>query len=262
MGLFNFFILLFIIVMLHEGGHLVVAKMNKVQVNTFSIGFGWRIIGFKFFKSKFSGKVYISWQWFNFKPYKSWLWNYLDGTEYRIAPILFGGFCAMDGETKGTGKSTDLVSKTYLQKVCVALAGVAVNFVTGFLAIFAVVVSKVGIKESVGVTFKYLGLMFNAIGMAVFELCIGQGQITTASETAKVMTGLTWEMYLLFFGVFSITLGLFNLLPIPALDGSLPLLWLVEKWHKNGQVIVSVIVRIGFVILMILQLIILFYWVR
>jgi len=247
--------------MLHEGGHLVVAKINKVHVNTFSVGFGWRIIGFKFWK-RAGTRLHVAIRLFNFKPFNKHLWNCKYITEYRIAPFLLGGFCAMGGETKSTGQSTDLVSKKYSQKVAVALAGVAVNFVTGFLAIYAVVASKVGFLKGIVDTFKYLGLIFEALWFAVYKLCIGQGQITTASETAKIMTGLSWEMYLIFFGVFSIALGVFNLLPFPALDGSLPFLWLAEKWHKNCQVIVHWLIRIGFIILMILQLVILFFWAR
>ena len=262
MGLISFFILLCVIVTLHEAGHLVVAKMNKVKVKTFSVGFGWRIFGFKCFRGKFSKHMVFSWRWFNFKPYNPDIWNWNELTEYRIAPMLFGGFCAMDGETRSTGKDTDLVSKTYLQKVCVALAGVTVNFITGFLAIYYVVASKVGMIRGIQVTVEYLRLVFNAIGIGLSDLVSGHGQITTASETAKIMTGLSWEMYLLFFGIFSITLGLFNLFPFPALDGSLPLLWLAEKLHKNGKDLVRIIIMIGFIILMLLQVVILFFWLR
>jgi len=261
MGLLIFFSLLFIIVMLHEGGHLVVAKMNKVQVNVFSIGFGWRIIGIKFYLGR-SGCFHFSCRLFNFKPYNPDIWNLEKLTEYRIAPIFLGGFCAMGGETKSTGSKSDLVSKSYSQKVCVALAGVGVNVLTGFMTIYAVIASKIGIVEGFSKTLKYVGFMFSTLGTSIVDLFSGNVQIVTASETAKIMTGLSFETYLLMFGVFSITLGLFNLIPFPALDGSLPLLWLAEKFHKNGQIIVHRVILVGFIILMILQLIILFFWLR
>lgn len=262
MGLLIFFSILFIIVMLHEAGHLIVAKYFGVRVNIFSIGFGWRIFGIKFFKSKMTGRIHISWRWFNFKPSKIWLWTRKEVTEYRIAPFLLGGFCAMDGETKSTGKESDLVSKPYFKKVAIVLAGVTVNFITGLLAIYGVIASKIGLVKGINATKLFVIRLIESIGQSISLLCSGQADIVTASETNTLMANIGWEAYLIFFGAFSIMLGIFNLIPIPALDGFFPIAWIVEKWHKNGQKIMHYIIIVSFILLMILQLIILFFWLR
>ena len=54
MGLLIFWAIVFVIVVLHELGHLLMAKKYGVRVNTYSIGFGPRIIGIKFYNGKCS----------------------------------------------------------------------------------------------------------------------------------------------------------------------------------------------------------------
>ena len=67
MDLLILFGIIFIIVIIHEAGHLVVAKKNGVRVKTFSIGFGPRLIGFKFHCNKITNKITISYKIGNFK---------------------------------------------------------------------------------------------------------------------------------------------------------------------------------------------------
>jgi membrane-associated protease RseP (regulator of RpoE activity) len=57
---------------------------------------------------------------------------------------------------------------------------------------------------------------------------------------------------LFYFGAISLGLGITNLLPIPALDGSYPFLVWLEKFYgkEKGYTIMSKICRIGFIILM------------
>jgi membrane-associated protease RseP (regulator of RpoE activity) len=61
---------------------------------------------------------------------------------------------------------------------------------------------------------------------------------------------------LIYFGVLSATLGVSNLLPIPALDGSYPILVWLEKLYgkKRGYAKMEKIVRVGFIILMALNI--------
>ena len=60
---------LIFIILFHELGHLIVAKLCGCKVNIFSVGFGK-----PFFAKKFGE------------------------TTYQIAPILLGGYCALDSE--------------------------------------------------------------------------------------------------------------------------------------------------------------------
>jgi membrane-associated protease RseP (regulator of RpoE activity) len=64
---------------------------------------------------------------------------------------------------------------------------------------------------------------------------------------------LNWNLF--YFGYLNLVLGITNLLPIPALDGSYPLLVLLENKYgkKKGYDLMEKIVNIGFIIIMILN---------
>jgi membrane-associated protease RseP (regulator of RpoE activity) len=88
--------------------------------------------------------------------------------------------------------------------------------------------------------------------------------IILAGCTINIVTGgialligrLFLNYNLFYFGVLSIALGLSNLLPIPALDGSYSILVWLEKFYgkKHGYKLMERIVRVGFIVLMILNL--------
>ena len=81
---FAFIILLSIIVFVHEFGHYIVAIINKVKVETFSIGFGKEIIG----------------------------WNDKRGTRWKISLLPFGGYVKMYGEDIFSKKKNTISIKT------------------------------------------------------------------------------------------------------------------------------------------------------
>src|SRR5262249_21552485 len=99
-------VVLGIIIVIHELGHFLVAKFFKIKVETFSVGFGPRLFGFR------KGE-----------------------TDYRISAFPLGGYVKMAGETPMdsiTGEAYEFLSKPKWQRFLVAAAGPAMNI---FLAI-------------------------------------------------------------------------------------------------------------------------------
>ena len=75
-----FIVLVGAIIVVHEGGHFIVAKLCRVRVEAFAIGFGPRLFGFK-----------------------------IGETEYKVCLLPLGGFVKMTGETESglTGSPSD-----------------------------------------------------------------------------------------------------------------------------------------------------------
>ena len=102
-----FIFVLSVLVIVHEFGHFIVAKLCKVRVEIFSIGFGQKLMGFK-----------------------------MQDTEYRISMIPLGGYVKMSGdnpEEKRAGKSWEFLSKTIGQRAAIIFAGPAFNYIIAFL---------------------------------------------------------------------------------------------------------------------------------
>src|SRR5580698_1747704 len=97
----EFVIVLGIMVLIHELGHFAVAKWCGVRVETFSIGFGTRLFGFR-----------------------------RGDTDYRISLLPLGGYVKMAGETPGearTGDPGEFSSHPRWQRILIGLAGPAPN---------------------------------------------------------------------------------------------------------------------------------------
>jgi regulator of sigma E protease len=256
MGLLIFFGILFVIIMLHEYGHLLMAKKYGVRVHIFSVGFGPRIIGVKFYKGQ------ISWRIGNKIPTNTKVWFRNDNTEYRIAPIPFGGFCALSGEIENTGKHYELSAKPFSQKLQIALAGVGVNFITGVGALLIIAIKNLGFIQGIKNTIIMVYQTITGLFTGLYLLCMGGVEITKAREVNQLMSNISIEYVIVYFGVFSILMAICNFLPFPCLDGSLPLVWLIEKLTKGkASKILQTIWVLGFIILMILQVIVFYFWI-
>lgn len=81
-----------IIILFHEFGHFIVAKINKIKVVEFSLGMGPRLISWE--KTKEGRKVvfFKSGKYFEEHP------EFEENTLYSFKLLPFGGSCMMVGE--------------------------------------------------------------------------------------------------------------------------------------------------------------------
>ena len=98
-----------VIILVHEWGHFIVARMFGVRVDVFSIGFGPRLFGIK-----------------------------RGDTDYRVSALPLGGYIRMagqdmadidSGEKPPTGAPDELMSKKRWQRALISFAGPAVNLI-------------------------------------------------------------------------------------------------------------------------------------
>jgi regulator of sigma E protease len=107
-----FIFVLGILVFVHEFGHYAVAKLFKVRVEVFSLGFGKRLAGFR-----------------------------RGDTDYRISLLPLGGYVKMAGENPmeaRTGDPGEFMSHPRWQRFLVAIAGPAMNVILAVVVLTGV----------------------------------------------------------------------------------------------------------------------------
>ena len=102
-----------VMILVHEWGHFVVARLFRVRVDVFSIGFGPRLFGWK-----------------------------RGATDYRVSALPLGGYVRMagqelseidSGQQAPTGAPDEVMSKPRWQRALISFAGPAVNLVMPIL---------------------------------------------------------------------------------------------------------------------------------
>jgi regulator of sigma E protease len=105
-------VVLGVLVLLHEWGHFIAAKLCGVRVDVFSIGFGARI----------------------------WGWKRGD-TDYRVSWLPLGGYVRMAGDNPAeerTGAPYEFLSRPRWQRFLIAVAGPAMNVLTTLLIFWGI----------------------------------------------------------------------------------------------------------------------------
>ncbi len=123
-----FVVVLTILVFVHELGHFLIARRNKVKVTTFSIGFGPELFG----------------------------WTDSQGTRWCFSLIPLGGYVKMLGDADASSARADesvqsfteeekqqtLQSKTPLQRIAVSIAGPVANYILAIVLLTALIAVK------------------------------------------------------------------------------------------------------------------------
>ncbi len=119
-----FLVMLSVLVVLHEYGHFIVARLNGVRVTDFAMGMG---------------PTLLKWT------------SPRSGTHYRLNLLPIGGYCQMKGEdgqssqaeqqrqfrkTAADYEPDNFQAKTPLQRLSIVLAGPVANFIVALVLLF------------------------------------------------------------------------------------------------------------------------------
>ncbi|MBQ1524005.1 MAG: site-2 protease family protein [Firmicutes bacterium] len=233
------FLLFCMMIIIHEFGHFISARILGVKVNEFSMGMGPAI------------------------------WKKQKGeTLYAVRLFPVGGYCALEGEDEdGDGKDTDprsFVNQSYPNKILILMAGSFMNLV--FCVTIMIIVYmclKVGplraVNLALGTTGMVITSIFSGLKMLLSGAATGDdvmgivGIAGVVSEQAKL--GALDVSYLM--AILSANLAVMNMLPIPALDGGRILLTVI-RWITGGRLsgkAEAIINAVGMVLLVVLMIV-------
>ena len=104
------------LIMIHEFGHYITARLCHVTVREFALGMGPKI--------------------FTHVSKKS-------GIRYSVRLFLIGGYVSMDGEDNDSSNPNAFCNKNIWQRILIIVAGAGMNIILGFIAMFILTTSTV-----------------------------------------------------------------------------------------------------------------------
>lgn len=201
---FKIIILLGTLVFIHELGHFAAAKLFRIKVNEFAIGFGPVIL-------KKQGKQ----------------------TKYALRLIPLGGFVSMEGEEERSANEGSFSEAGIIKRIIVISAGGIVNIIFAIIIYFLLVwrfndigVAFIAIKDFVVSIFTSLKMMILG-GLSAQQMMGPVGISNVVSKT----NGIVDFLYIL--SLISLSLGVTNLMPFPPLDGGKIVLLIIEAIRKK-----------------------------
>jgi len=218
--------LLGFLVLIHEGGHFLTAKLCKVKVNEFSIGFGpviWR--------SK----------------------NTL--TQYSLRLIPLGGFVSMEGEEERSEVEGSFSEASIIKRIAIVLAGGLVNIIFGMILYFIIAILKTDIQNALFYTKEFIFSIFDSMKL-LFTGNIGIDQLTGPVGISSIIINTSSiDNYIYMLALISVSLGVTNLLPFPPLDGGKVVILIIEAIRKKPlkEKVEIQIQMLGFLLLIILS---------
>lgn len=196
--------LLGFLIFIHELGHFIVAKIFKVKVNQFAIGFGPTIW-------KKQGKE----------------------TAYELRLIPMGGFVNMLGEESPVEDENAYNKQSRWKRMLILLAGGGVNIVFGLIVCAIIAISILGIKNGFLFTIDFIKLSVQSIA-ELFTGKVHVDQLTgIVGISDMVIETSGWIDFFYMLSIISVSLGITNLLPFPPLDGGKILLLLIESIRRK-----------------------------
>ena len=198
-------IILGFLVLIHETGHFLVARLCKVKVNEFAIGFG-----------------PVIWQ------------KETTRTKYALRLIPLGGFVSMLGEEERSVEEGSFSKASIPKRIAIVAAGGLVNIIFAivlYIILVAILTGNLGIAITSSGNFiiamwESIKMIFTG-GVTVNDL---MGPIGISEVVAQTSTAIDF-FYIM--ALISMSLGVTNLLPFPPLDGGKILIYIIEAIRRK-----------------------------
>lgn len=202
-----------LIVVVHEFGHFIAARKAGIQVDEFSIGF------------PFSPKIIT-------------LFRHKE-TAFTVRLLPLGGFVSFSKD--GGEENAALLEASCSKRAIIFSAGSLFNMIFAFLVFIPVfMISRhLNLIDAIGLSATTLWEILSATTGFILNILMGQGTIEGLSGPVGIaaIAGEAASQGLLnlafFTGVLSMSLGIMNLLPLPALDGGHLVMLLIESIIKK-----------------------------
>lgn len=198
-------IILGFLVLIHETGHFLVARLCKVKVNEFAIGFG-----------------PVIWQ------------KETTRTKYALRLIPLGGFVSMLGEEERSDEEGSFSKASIPKRIAIVAAGGVVNII--FAIILYIILATI-ITGNFGIAISGAGNFIMAMVESIKMIFTGgvtvndlMGPIGISEVVAQTSTTIDF-FYIM--DLISMSLGVTNLLPFPPLDGGKILIYIIEAIRRK-----------------------------
>jgi regulator of sigma E protease len=213
------------LILIHELGHFLAARSAGIPIERFSVGFG-PVLG------RYRRK----------------------GTEFCLSLVPLGGYVV-----PAIGDEEDFFRIPVYKRIIFSLGGPAANVMLG------VILLAVMNATSAGLSFNGIFLLpFQQAAAWFGKIAASFGHIFSRTAELSGLIGITVQgkefivadigNALRFAVILSMNLAVFNLLPVPALDGGKILLYLLEKVHPRFAKIHLPLALAGWAVLLVLML--------
>ena len=202
-----------VVVLVHEFGHFIAARRAGVKVYEFSIGFPFSPKIFTFFKHK--------------------------ETEFTLRLLPLGGVVGF--LKNGDEDAKELFEASYLNRAFIMSAGSLFNITFAFLVFVPVFVlgKHLPFLDAIALSAQTIWAVLSGTIVFVVNMFSGSGSMEGLSGPVGIasMAGQAASKGILnlayFTGILSMSLGIMNLIPFPALDGGQLFMLLIEAVRKK-----------------------------
>jgi regulator of sigma E protease len=197
-------VIISLIIIIHEAGHLAAARAVGVKIKIFSIGFGPALFAFK-----------------------------TGCTEYRFSLIPLGGYVLPD-----VADEQEFFALSPVKRFVFSLGGPAGNIIAALVALAAINIFTHGpslhslLLAPLATAASFTGHFFAAVP-ALFSRPEELSGIVGIVSQGGASIGADSFRALGFAALMNLNLALFNLLPLPVLDGGKIALYVMETVHPR-----------------------------